>query len=74
MISFWLWIIPIQSLLLTLINEGGNAGYAVAYSGRKLKIPVEVFVPSTTPDFMRKNIESQGAKVIVAGNVSIKFS
>jgi len=36
-----------------------------------LKIPVEVFVPKTTPEFMRKNIESQGAKVTVAGDVNI---
>ena len=36
-----------------------------------MKIPVEVFVPKTTPEFMRKNIESQGAKLTVAGEAKI---
>jgi len=52
-----------------ITSSGGNAGYAVAYSGLKLGVKVIVFVPETTPIFMRERIQSLGAKVIVAGKV-----
>lgn len=48
-------------------SSGGNAGLAVAYSGRQLGIPVKVFVPETTPAFMQEKMGMEGAEVIVKG-------
>jgi len=48
-------------------SSGGNAGLAVAYSGRILKVPVTVVVPETTSEMMRKKIAAEGAEVIVHG-------
>ncbi|MBN2687918.1 MAG: pyridoxal-phosphate dependent enzyme, partial [Deltaproteobacteria bacterium] len=39
-------------------SSGGNAGYAVAFAGRRLGVSVTVFVPETTPESVRKRIES----------------
>ena len=50
-------------------SSGGNAGLAVAYSGRQLNVPVTVFVPSTTPEYMRDRLALEGAIVTVAGTV-----
>lgn len=40
---------------------------AVAVAGRKLGVPVEVIVPSSTPEYMRTKIQSEGAHVEVCG-------
>jgi L-serine/L-threonine ammonia-lyase len=50
-----------------LCSSGGNAGLAVAYSGRKLTIPVTVVVPETTSTRAIKLIEQESARVIVRG-------
>ncbi len=50
-------------------SSGGNAGYAAAYAGQALGVPVTVVVPSTTPAFMRDKIAALGAKVMVEGDV-----
>lgn len=50
-------------------SSGGNAGYAAAYAGRALEVPVTVVVPTTTPAFMRDRIKTLGANVIVEGDV-----
>jgi L-serine/L-threonine ammonia-lyase len=50
-------------------SSGGNAGYAAAYAGQALGVPVTVIVPSTTPGFMRDKIAALGAQVIVEGDV-----
>src|SRR5262245_29320271 len=50
-------------------SSGGNAGYAVAYAGRALSLPVEVIVPSTTPIATRRKLEELGALVRVVGDV-----
>ncbi len=50
-------------------SSGGNAGYAVAYAGRQLNVPVTVIVPETTPEPVQKRIESEGATVQVHGKV-----
>jgi L-serine/L-threonine ammonia-lyase len=50
-------------------SSGGNAGYATAYAGRTLNIPTTVFVPQTTPAFLRQQIAAQGAQVRVVGEV-----
>ena len=48
-------------------SSGGNAGYAVAYAGRRLGVPVTVVVPATTSGFMRDKIRSEGAEVLEHG-------
>lgn len=48
-------------------SSGGNAGIAVAYTGRQLNIPVVVVVPETTPQRARQLIRQQGAELIVHG-------
>jgi len=48
-------------------SSGGNAGYAVAYSGRALGAEVIVVVPETTPVFMRETIRRENATVIEHG-------
>ncbi len=50
-------------------SSGGNAGYAVAYTGRRLQTPVTVVVPETTPGWMRNLIRSEGASVLEQGVV-----
>lgn len=48
-------------------SSGGNAGLAVAYAGRKLKVPVTIVVPSTTPPMMQDRLRAEGAEVIQHG-------
>ncbi|GAA2843181.1 L-serine ammonia-lyase [Aminobacter aminovorans] len=48
-------------------SSGGNAGIAVAYAGRRLSIPVSVFVPETATDKAKALIRQEGAEVIVHG-------
>jgi len=50
-------------------SSGGNAGIAVAHSGRKLGLPVTVVVPETTSARARQLIEQEGARLIVHGKV-----
>lgn len=45
--------------------SGGNHGAALAYVGHSLSMPVEIFMPSTSPDIKRLNIERFGATVRV---------
>jgi len=48
-------------------SSGGNAGIAVAHSGRRLGLPVTVVVPETTPARARQLIEMEGARLVVHG-------
>jgi len=48
-------------------SSGGNAGYAVAYAGRQLGIPVTVVVPETTSEHAKAMIAQEDAQVIVHG-------
>lgn len=48
-------------------SSGGNAGYAVAYAGRTLNIPVIVVVPASTSERAKYLIRSEGAEVVVHG-------
>lgn len=48
-------------------SSGGNAGYAVAWAGRELGVPVTVVVPETTGARMRGLIEATGAEVRIEG-------
>ena len=47
--------------------SGGNAGLAVAYSGRQLRIPVLVVVPETTSERAIQLLQTEGAEVLVQG-------
>ncbi|WP_338868338.1 pyridoxal-phosphate dependent enzyme [Myxococcus stipitatus] len=48
-------------------SSGGNAGIAVAYSGRELGVPVLVVVPESTSARARDLIRSEGAELLVHG-------
>ena len=48
-------------------SSGGNAGHAVAFSGRQLDLPVTVVVPDTTPLLMQEKLRDEGAMVIQQG-------
>lgn len=48
-------------------SSGGNAGYAVAYAGRQLGLPVTVVVPETTSGLMMERLRGEGATVIQQG-------
>lgn len=50
-------------------SSGGNAGYAVAYAGAALGVPVTVVVPGRTDRRMQGLIARTGATVIVHGDV-----
>jgi L-serine/L-threonine ammonia-lyase len=53
-----------------ICSSGGNAGLAVAYSGRQLGVPVIVVIPESTPRHMVEFIQEEGASVIVHGSVN----
>ena len=48
-------------------SSGGNAGIAVAYAGRHLRIPVTVVVPETTSEHAKALIRLENGEVIVHG-------
>jgi L-serine/L-threonine ammonia-lyase len=48
-------------------SSGGNAGIAVAYSGRKLHVPVTVVVPESTTRRAIEAIKQEDARVIIKG-------
>ncbi|MCJ8272115.1 MAG: pyridoxal-phosphate dependent enzyme, partial [Psychrosphaera sp.] len=50
-------------------SSGGNAGLAVAYSGRQLGMPVTVVVPESTKQRAIDLMNQQGAKVIITGKI-----
>lgn len=52
---------------LFISSSGGNAGLAVAYSGKLLNVPVKVIIPQSAPHFMVQKIQLEGAEVIVHG-------
>ncbi|MBI4356483.1 MAG: pyridoxal-phosphate dependent enzyme [Gammaproteobacteria bacterium] len=49
--------------------SGGNAGLAVAYAGRKLGIPVTIFIPDATGEGVLKSLKMEGAEVIISGHI-----
>ncbi len=52
---------------LLVSSSGGNAGYAVAYAGSRLRVAVTVVVPSRTSKQARELIRGEGAEVIEHG-------
>jgi threonine dehydratase len=49
------------------VASGGNGGLAVAYVGRELGHPVEVFVPESTPAVKAERLRDYGAQVTTVG-------
>ncbi len=49
-------------------SSGGNAGYAVAYAGRRLGMGVTIVVPARTSARARELIRAEGATVIEQGD------
>src|SRR5262249_6243699 len=49
-------------------SSGGNAGYAVAWAGARLGVPVQVFVPRSTSARMAELVRGAGAQVDVHGD------
>ena len=45
--------------------SGGNHGAALAYVGSMLGVTTEIFIPSTSPELKRRNVERFGANVRV---------
>lgn len=52
-----------------LSSSGGNAGLAVAYSGRALGVPTTIVVPSTTPESVRQRMRDLEGLVLEHGDV-----
>ena len=50
-------------------SSGGNAGFAAAYAGRQLGVPVKIIVPETTSETARARMRAEGAEVIEHGAV-----
>ncbi len=48
-------------------SSGGNAGLAVAYAGRQLRVPVTVVVPESTSERAKQLIRDESAEIIVWG-------
>lgn len=48
-------------------SSGGNAGLAVAYAGRRLGVPVTVFVPESSTTTARMLLARENAEVVVHG-------
>lgn len=49
-------------------SSGGNAGLAVAYAGRMLRIPVTVVVPETTSEKAKQLLSAEEAEIITCGS------
>ncbi|MFO1339241.1 MAG: pyridoxal-phosphate dependent enzyme [Burkholderiaceae bacterium] len=49
-------------------SSGGNAGLAVAYAGRRLGVPVQVVVPTSSTARARELLAAEGAMVTVHGD------
>lgn len=50
-----------------VVPSGGNAGLAIAYAGKILKVPVKVIIPKSSPLFMADRIRREGGEVILEG-------
>ena len=50
-------------------SSGGNAGLAVAVAGQALKVPVIVYLPTSTPESVAGALRSYGAEVRVEGSM-----
>ena len=58
-----------QGARALVCSSAGNAGYAVAWAGRALDVPVTVVLPEASPAWMRQRIAALGARLVVHGQV-----
>eukprot|EP01134_Creolimax_fragrantissima_P001762 CFRG1762T1 len=58
-----------QGYTRVVCSSGGNAGMAASFAGNALSMHVSIFVPKTTPIYMRERLRDEGAEVTVYGNV-----
>lgn len=58
-----------QGAVHLVCSSGGNAGYAVAYAGLQLQLPVTIVVPESTSTYMKNKIAAIGATIEVQGKV-----
>ena len=49
--------------------SGGNHGLGVAYAGWRAGVPVQVYLPTTTPKSKADKLERWGARIVFAGEV-----
>ena len=40
-------------------SSGGNAGLAAAYACRKVGMPITIYIPGSTPSFVKEALENQ---------------
>ena len=59
----------LDTVSVTDIVVGGNAGLAATYCAQQLKKPIQVIVPESTPVNVVKKLEKNGADVLVFGKV-----
>ncbi len=48
-------------------SSGGNAGMAAAYAGKRLNLPVHIFVPNSTSSEMIKKLHTTEAHIVLHG-------
>ncbi|GHP05475.1 hypothetical protein PPROV_000422500 [Pycnococcus provasolii] len=58
-----------QGYEVLISSSGGNAGLAVAVAGQSLGLPVQVFLPKSTPDAVADALRGYGAQVKVEGDM-----
>ena len=56
-----------SSISRLICSSGGNAGLSVATIGKRIGLPVDVYVPVTTLPMMITKLKQRGASVYVAG-------
>ncbi|MGD9592788.1 MAG: pyridoxal-phosphate dependent enzyme [Candidatus Berkiella sp.] len=56
-----------QSVNGFISSSGGNAGLAVAYASKALKIPAKVIIPTTTPAIMKEKLLAENVEVMIEG-------
>jgi hypothetical protein len=61
MISLVVFVFQAQKNGCTRIvtSSGGNAGFAAAYAARKLGIPITIYIPGSTPLFVKDRLEAE---------------
>lgn len=49
-------------------SSGGNAGLAAAYAARKLCVPITIYVPKSTPEFMCERLRMEVSRQVKFDN------
>lgn len=57
----------VPGMVKFVCSSGGNAGLAAAYAASELGKPIEIYTPESTPKFVVRKLENNGAKVVIAG-------